>query len=175
MRRIKEVLTNRRGDALIVVLGIMMLLTALAFTLLTAVSATTETTARSSVSDRARIMAASFGERLTADLEKESSELKTYINQELLSQSWAMQTAPGAASGRTLQLAADAAELGGYTVTVAAAWQGPAGRPYEQPADFLNAELYLTVTAAKAAESYAFTTRFKVVDEQLSWRKEVVR
>lgn len=176
--RFKNAVKNRRGDALIVVLCIMVVLIALSSVMLVTVSSATGTMTRSSTGDRTRIMASTFAGQLGEEMTADTSQLKTYIHDSLLSGGWEMLNKSGEKNDTTLKklnYEKNSDEMAGYDIRVEAWWEGDAGRTYQNEADFLNARLFIRVIAERGDQSASILTEYIAEDAQMRWRKEGVK
>lgn len=179
---------EKNGDAMVVVLCILMVLLALSVTLLSSISTQVGMARKNASSERCRALAISLSDTICEEIVSEDAPIggmKEYIQKEITSGEWDFFDEGTHASPEEVIKKFDAIdslgnELGedimeGHDVLMSMYWIGDSSATYENIEDYDGIELVIISTTEKNSEMFKVETTYSLnaLDGPWKWDKEV--
>lgn len=175
---------NKKGEAMIVVMAILAIITALGLTLLLSASTLLGAAKKDSLSERCQVLAISFSKNVEKDIiDEENSNINKYIKSEIFTnKTWTKYDEENKTT-TTKELIISTGnndsslyELGhyleGYNLEASMYWSGNVNGSGTSPVDYNGIILTVNITATKDKESFRAVNKYRLLAGDSSWTWE---
>lgn len=174
---------SKKGEAMIVVMAILAILTALGLTLLLSASTLLGAAKKESLNKRCQVLAVSFSKQTEKELlDNENSNINKYIKEEIVAKRWLpydqdnkkettkeFTIATGSNDNSLYELGH---YLEGYNLASSMSWSGRVQGDGTSSGDYNGIIITVNIIATKDKESFQAVNHYKVLANDSSWSLE---